>query len=188
MYGDRTRSNSGRRPSSAPSRNGRDSGRGGGLRRRRGSKFPLWLKILIIVLSAALVGVILYFVLYFPNHNRRSPEGTVKSFIYAARHSDISGMIDYIDPTEAAVLELVVGKGGENSIGGAAAKKILSDFVKNDLYSYLNPEILSCEENNMKATVKVKIDIKDVPHYYDFHLIKGEWATWYIQYILSSDS
>lgn len=177
--GRETRSSRSSRTSSGRSGRSRNSGNNGGNRKRIINSKPI-----IIVISVVLIFTAIFGGWYFINHNRLTPENTVRSFIYAGRHSNFNGMLNYIDPTEKKLLNLVMGDmtASEADSIFASLSPVLAEFIKNDLYAELNPEIIDSNKNNYKATVTVKIELNGQNRFYEFHLIKVR-CQWYIQYI-----
>lgn len=138
--------------------------------------------IAVIILS---VGAVFGF-MYHKHHSQKRPENTFNSFIYALNNNNIEDMLECIEPTEAGLIQLALGKIDDVTDSKLVATltkylPFLADFTDFDILPELHPDIISADVDKKNATLKIELDGKEGKLYYDVYMIKLD-DKWYIQY------
>lgn len=148
-------------------------------------KSKIIVSIVVSVLVIALIGLVFIF---YNSRNSNKPENTIHKFTTALNNDNINGMLEYIEPTEAQLIQSGISK--LERITNTSLDKLIDilPFVTyisdTDLFPEYDIEIVSSniQEDNT-AIVRIVATSKDsnISTTLDVYMINIE-DTWYIQY------
>lgn len=132
--------------------------------------------------------VVIFMALLKSCNKNISPEAVVKLFNVALNQKDIEEMLEYIEPTEAQIINAAISKIND-TIGGNTLSVIkswlpfLSDFTDLELWPEYDCKIISTNvyDNSAKVLTQFVNVSNDDKYELEFILIKIE-SKWYIQY------
>ena len=141
--------------------------------------------VVVSVLVIALIGLV--FILY-NNRNSNKPENTIRKFVVALNNDNINGMLEYIEPTEAQLIQNGISK--LERITNTSLDKLIDilPFVTyisdTNLFPEYDIEIVSSDiQDDNTAIVRMVATSKDndTSTTLYVYMINIE-DTWYIQY------
>ncbi|MBO5559097.1 DUF4878 domain-containing protein [Ruminococcus sp.] len=149
-------------------------------------------KIVFIVASLLLLGISVFFSykFYHEKHIRKTAEKTVVSFINVANDQNLKKMLEYIEPTEAQIIESAIDKldSATESTAFTKFKKWLpyiSDFTELKPIPQFDSTIVNSEIQDKNANITVTLTNRKTSKETEcvFYLIDIN-GTWYIQYAI----
>lgn len=153
-------------------------------------------KTIIIVLTVILIFTGIICGIFFfrskdkKTKNEETPEKTLDSFINVLNHEDISGILDYLEPSEAEILKSEFEKNNEITDSEIIGKlkdylPFLSELMQSEVLPEFDIKIKNTNIDDKNSVISV--DINDTELNYNIYLIKIN-NKWYIQYALKSDN